>query len=46
MGEEIKNLLEKEIKNQIENLASLEPGSEKTLYSSGKLGETLQGEAR
>ena len=29
MGEEIKNLLEKEIKNQIENLASLEPGSEK-----------------
>lgn len=25
MGEEIKNLLEKEIKNQIENLASLEP---------------------
>ena len=29
MGEEIKNLLDKEIKNQIENLASLEPGSEK-----------------
>ena len=44
MGEEIKNLLEKEIKNQIENLASLEPGSEK--HSTGKLGETLQGEAR
>ena len=40
MGEEIKNLLEEEIKNEIENLASLE------LYSSGKLGETLQGEAR
>ena len=29
MGEEIKNLLEEEIKNEIENLASLEPGSEK-----------------
>ena len=28
MGEEIKNLLEKEIKNQIENLASLESGSQ------------------
>lgn len=28
MGEEIKNLLEEEIKNEIENLASLEPGSE------------------
>ena len=29
MGEEIKNLLEEEIKNEIKNLASLEPGSEK-----------------
>ena len=29
MGEEIKNLMEEEIKNEIENLASLEPGSEK-----------------
>lgn len=29
MGEEIKNLLEEEIKNEIKNLSSLEPGSEK-----------------